>query len=794
MAAEITPIGARPLRILLLEDSQIDAELAISHLRKSETPLEIVQTATRREFIAALESQRFDVVLADYSLPDFDGLSALDIVRGRSPELPFLFVSGVVGEEFAINALRRGATDYVMKRGLNRLPAAVNRAVAEARERQERRRAERALRLSEINIQLAVEAAGLGKWEFDALTGQLKWDERCRELFGLTRDAPADHQAILQQCHVLDRERIDAALRAATDPHGSGKVSEECRIIRRNDGEERWLSLTGKAFFEGEMLTRFIGMVVDVTERKQAEAALLELNQTLTLRVAYQNAEREHLWQLSQDLLVVMDPNGILIEVNPAWRTLLGWPTDTVIGAHFTRFSHADDARATEDIVQRAALDRVRRFENRVRCNDGSYRWISWSTAPGHGCVYAVGRDINEEKEAAVRLAEAEQALRQAQKMEAVGQLTGGVAHDFNNLLQVVVGNLETLQRKLPPDLPRLRRAADNAMDGAQRAANLTQHLLAFSRRQPLNPRPVVINELVLGMSQMLERTLGELVEVVTVLAVDLWHVEVDANQLESALLNLAVNARDAMPEGGQLVIETFNVDDAQRPPNELPRGEYVAVTVRDTGSGMKPDVLTHAFEPFFTTKGVGQGTGLGLSQVYGFVTQSGGNVVIHSELEKGTAVKIYLPRYTGPPAQPQDPKPQQRTGVRPGATILVVEDDVDVRAYTAETIREIGYRVLEARDGPSTLKLLTQTPVGTIDLLFTDVVLPGGLNGQQLAQEALKLHPQLKVLFATGYARDAIVHHGRLDPGVQLIAKPFTYDDLAAALRSALDGTNQRH
>ncbi len=796
MAAEPDTLRGAVIRILLLEDSPIDAELVIGHLRKAGVVCEISRAATRAEFLAAFRPGDIDVVLADYSLPDFDGLSALDMVREVSPDLPFIFVSGVVGEEFAINALRRGATDYVMKRGMNRLPAAVDRAIAEMRERQERQRAEQALRVSETSAQLAIEASGLGKWEFDPITHRFECDARCRALFGLSEDAVASQEQLLQQCHVADRDRIERALRNAVHPDGEGRIAEECRVVRRADGEERWLLLTGRCFFEAGVCTRFIGMAADITERKHSETALQELNNTLRLRVARQTDEREHLWQLSQDLLAVATPAGVLLETNPAWSVLLGYGPRELIGKTFAALAHADDVEAVEASIASASQSRIKPFECRFRCKSHHYRWISWSVAPGHGCIYVVGRDVTEDKEARARLEEAQDALRQSQKMEALGQLTGGVAHDFNNLLQIVVGNLETLQRRMPENLPRLRRAADHAMAGAQRAAHLTQHLLAFSRRQPLNPRPVAINKLVAGMSDLLRRTLGEHVDVATQLDPELWHVEIDANQLESALLNLAVNARDAMPQGGRLLIQTRNRawdPAAESFDAERPRGDYVAISVIDNGLGMPSDVLARAFEPFFTTKGVGQGTGLGLSQVYGFVNQSGGKVQMSSQQGVGTSVHIYLPRLVADVTLEERDEPRPTPEEVAFGTVLVVEDDPDVRGYTVDTIRELGYDVLEARDGPSALKLLQSRSNGTIDLLFSDVVLPGGMNGQQLAERAVELHPDLKVLFATGYARDAIVHDGRVDAGVQLITKPFTLNDLAARLRGVMEADARR-
>jgi signal transduction histidine kinase len=385
----------------------------------------------------------------------------------------------------------------------------------------------------------------------------------------------------------------------------------------------------------------------------------------------------------------------------------------------------------------------------------------------------------------------AEEALRQAQKMEAIGQLTGGIAHDFNNLLTIIVGNIELLQRRLPEGSDRLLRAAEHAMDATRRAATLTQRLLAFSRRQPLDPKPIDVNKLVAGMSDLLRRTLGEGVVLETVLAGGLWRSQADPNQLENAILNLAVNARDAMPDGGRLTIETANarLDEAyvQALPEPVPPGQYVLVAVSDTGMGMDKATQDKVFEPFFTTKEAGKGTGLGLSQVYGFVRQSNGHVRIYSEPGEGTTIKIYLPRLVGSDHEPAEMPAKTPVMVRgAGETILVVEDERDLRVYTTEALRELGYRVLEAADGHAALGLVDRHP--EIDLLFTDVVLTGGMNGRNLADEAARRRPGLPVLFTTGYTSNAIVHHGRLDPGMPLIGKPFTYAELAAKVRRILD------
>jgi signal transduction histidine kinase len=388
------------------------------------------------------------------------------------------------------------------------------------------------------------------------------------------------------------------------------------------------------------------------------------------------------------------------------------------------------------------------------------------------------------------RREETEARLRQAQKMEAVGQLTGGVAHDFNNLLTVIIGSLAMLQRRLAEGSARDVRLVENALEGARRAAALTHRLLAFSRQQPLDPKPLDLNRLVAGMSELLQRTLGEQIEIETVLAGGLWRATADPNELENAILNLAVNARDAMPEGGKLTVETANtaLDEAYAASRqEVKPGQYVLISVSDTGAGMPRELLGRVFEPFFTTKPVGKGTGLGLSQVYGFIRQSGGHVAIYSEPGEGTTVKLYLPRHTGPgdigTAEPVQSLPAPTSGS--GEKILVVEDDPLVRRFTVEALSEAGYRVVEAGDGPSGLAVLEGH--ADIRLLFTDVVLTGPMNGRRLADVALKLRPDLKVVFTTGYTRNAIIHHGRLDPGVELLGKPFTARELTAKIHAAL-------
>ena len=396
---------------------------------------------------------------------------------------------------------------------------------------------------------------------------------------------------------------------------------------------------------------------------------------------------------------------------------------------------------------------------------------------------------------------EAEETLRQAQKMEAVGQLTGGIAHDFNNLLTVIIGNLDTVRRQFE-NMPattnelaaRLMKPIDSAMRGAHSAAQLTQRLLAFSRRQALEPARVDLNRMVSDMLEMLRRSLGENISIETVLGAGLWPTFVDPHQVENVVLNLALNAKAAMPDGGHLTIETANtyLDDAYTSQfGDVESGQYVVLCVTDTGTGIKPEILEHVFEPFFTTKPSGEGSGLGLAMVHGFVKQSGGHVRIYSELGHGTTVKIYLPRTAqadkltaAPIAKPSYSGPAP--GAAKGETVLLVEDNEGVRTYAKEVLVNLGYSVTEAGDGVEAMRYLGDG--NSFDLLFTDVVLPGAINGRILADHAKKLFPDMPVLFTTGYTRNAIVHQGRLDPDVELLNKPYTQQDLARKIRQMLD------
>jgi signal transduction histidine kinase/DNA-binding response OmpR family regulator len=588
----------------------------------------------------------------------------------------------------------------------------------------------------------------------------------------------------------------------------SARAGEEAKVEGLEAGADDYLT---KPFSARELIARVTAAIQLAEVRREANRALFQSEQRylmtqdrLSLALSTGRVAVFE-WDVASDRLAIQGPLSEVFGV-PEDAAAHGLP----LAAFLDGIDPDDRGRVTGAITR--SIERREPYQEEYRVLGGGEDRVVVArgrveAAPGGGqrmagavidvteerTTRAALQELNANLEARVERevaerAKAEEALRQAQKMEAVGQLTGGVAHDFNNLLTVIIGGLDTIRRAKPEDETRIRRALDMALQGAQRATSLTTRLLAFSRRQPLAPRPLDLNHLVRDMTDLLHRSLGEQVELEGVLAPRLWTIEADQNQLESAILNLAVNARDAMPGGGKLTIETGNtaLDESYVAIDaEVIPGQYVMISVSDTGSGMSAETLAKAFEPFFTTKEVGRGTGLGLSMVYGFVKQSGGHVTIYSEVGEGTTVKLYFPRYLGGARADEVGAEADAPRGSVGEVVLLVEDNDDVRSYSAMILSELGYGVVEAADADAALAVLSGDQ--RIDLLFTDVVLPGR-SGRALADEAEKLRPGLKVLFTTGYSRNAIVHHGRLDAGVQLITKPFTFDQLAARVRDTLD------
>ena len=563
--------------------------------------------------------------------------------------------------------------------------------------------------------------------------------------------------------------------------------------LRRADGAWRWhLSRALPIRGEDGRVTRWVGTNTDIEEERAAGAALSDLADTLEEEVEQRTAERDRMWRLSTDIMIVVRFDHTIVAVNPAWTSLLGWTEREALGRSLLDFVHPEDQASTAEETGRLSTGtRTVGFENRFRVKNGGTCILSWTAVPDGELIHGVGRDVTAEREAAAALRASEAALQQSQKMETIGKLTGGVAHDFNNLLQVVSGNLELISREIAEN-DRAMRLVGNALAGVSRGAKLASQLLAFGRRQPLAPKVMNIGRLVTGMDDMLRRALGETIEIETIVSGGLWNTMIDPTQIETALLNLAINARDAMEGGGKLTIEAGNafLDDYYvRHNNEVEPGQYVVLAVTDTGSGMAPEVVAQAFDPFFSTKPEGKGTGLGLSMVYGFVKQSGGHVKIYSERGHGTTVKLYLPRAD----QREDKVPNEGFGPVEGGseTILVAEDDEQVLETAVAVLGKLGYRVLKARDAAAAFTVIESGV--KVDLLFTDVVMPGPMKSTELARKARERQPDIEVIYTSGYTDNAIVHGGRLDPGVELLSKPYTLDALARKVRQVLSNRAPR-
>jgi PAS domain S-box-containing protein len=556
----------------------------------------------------------------------------------------------------------------------------------------------------------------------------------------------------------------------------------------RKDGRRFWALVVLHPIYEDEKVVGFAKITRDMSQYREAQLSATEAERRFRLLVQ----------GVSDYAIFMLNPEGEVANWNSGAERIKGYKDFEIVGQHFSVFYTPEDREAG---LPAQALEKARRegkYEMegwRVR-KDGTQFWASVVVDAIHdddGNLVGfakITRDLTERREAQIELEQSREQLLQSQKMEAIGQLTGGLAHDFNNLLTGISGSLEMLKTRIAQGrLDEVQKYITAAQGAVSRAANLTHRLLAFARRQTLDPKSLNANELITGIEELIRRTVGPAIELETVLAIGLWPTHCDANQLENAILNLCINARDAMPDGGRLTIETANmwVDDRLARTRDMKRGQYVEVSVTDTGTGMSPEVISRAFDPFFTTKPTGQGTGLGLSMVYGFARQSEGQVRIYSELGQGTTVRIYLPRHwLGPPQDQDEDDPREAPRASESRTVLVVDDEPTIRMLAVEVLEELGYSVIEAADGASALKTLASE--SRIDLLVTDVGLPGGMNGRQLADAARETRPELKVLFITGYAENAAVGNGHLAPSMHVLTKPFTMERLASKISSIID------
>ncbi len=570
-------------------------------------------------------------------------------------------------------------------------------------------------------------------------------------------------------------------LRIATE---TGRFAAEAWRVRK-DGSRFWAAVVVDPIYQDGALVGFAKITRDMTEQRKAQLAALDSERRFRLLVQ----------GVTDYAIFMLDPEGCVTNWNAGAERIKGYAASEIVGQHLSQFYTPEDvaARLPWRALETAHKEGHYQAEGWRMRKDGSRFWASVVIAAIYDEGQHVGfakitRDLTERRETQLQLEQSREQLLQSQKMEAVGQLTGGIAHDFNNMLTGITGSLELMRARVAQGrIGDLERYIATAQGAAARAAALTHRLLAFARRQTLDPKPVDANRLVAGMEDLVRRAVGPAIELVTLLPDDLWLTRCDANQLENTLLNLCINARDAMPDSGRLTVRTANValDETAARRRDLPAGEYVVISVGDTGTGMTPEVAARAFDPFFTTKPTGQGTGLGLSMIYGFARQSGGDAQINSTQGVGTTVRVHLPRYHGTegeetaPAAPFD-APRRKVG----ETVLVVDDEPSVRQLVTEVLRDLGYGAIEAADGVSGLQLLQSD--ARIDLLISDVGLPGGVNGRQMADAACQVRPALKVLFVTGYAEAAAIGEA-LDAGMQVLTKPFTVETLVSRVRAIL-------
>jgi PAS domain S-box-containing protein len=633
-----------PLKVLIVEDSELDAELMVRELKRGDFEPQWTRVENAAQLAPELEKD-WDIILADYNLPGFDALRALAMVKENGRDVPFLIVSGSIGEEIAVQAMHAGAADYIMKGNPQRLAPAVRRELREA-------------------------------------------------------------------------------------------------------------------------VSRF--------KRRQAELALIESEERYRTLV-------EH----TSDLMIMARADGRILFASPSTERILGLKPESIVGTSGLDLVHPEDRTQLAEVLQRALEGSVGTPAFRCRHRDGSWRVIElMSTAPttheGQPAIFGAARDVTERRAL-------EEQLRQSQKMEAVGRLAGGVAHDFNNFLTIITGYAELIRDRTKHD-PEMREEVDEIRKAAERAANLTRDLLAFSRRQVMAPRVLNLNEIVRGMQGLLRPVIREDIVMNLRLAPELGRIRADPNQLELVIMNLVVNARDAMRPGGTIKIETANAEVPNASPRQhpsVPPGSYVQLAVSDTGHGMDEKTKAHIFEPFFTTKEKGKGTGLGLPMAYGIVQQSEGHITLESEPGRGTTFRIFLPRVEAPV---EEPVPAGTAAPPRGVeTVLLVEDEDPVRALAREVLEKNGYRVLEAQDATAALALRSTT--GDIDLLVTDMVMPGP-SGRELAERLTEMQPGLRVLFISGYTGDGISRSGQLGPGTSFLQKPFTPDTLVRKVREVLGST----
>ncbi len=756
-----------PLRVLLAEDSPTDAKLVLRALRDTGRAVESERVEDAAAMRAALARAPWDLVLSDWSMPEFSALGALAVLKESGLDLPFIIVSGTIGEELAVEAMRAGAHDYVLKDRLARLAPAVERELRECA-----LRAERAREQARFQALIEHSADGVTLTSADGVT--LYRSPAVWRILGFPEGSAVGDRGF-ERLHPDDRAKAEAAYAELTASPSESRTLEV--RVACADGSWRWVEVRTKNLLADPVVNAFVSNLRDITERRRSEAAL-RAGEARFRQLA--ESIREVFWMTDLE-------KGVMVYVSPAYESVWGRSCESLYASpqDWSDALHPEDrARVLEAATTRQAVGTYDE-EYRIVRPDGTVRWIHDKAFPVRDEGGRVVRVAGVAEDVTARR-ELEGQFRQSQKMEAVGRLAGGIAHDFNNLLSVVLGYADLALGDLPPG-ERLRDDLIEIKRAGERAAGLTQQLLAFSRQQVMAPRVLDLAEVVAGTERMLRRLVGEDVELALLSTPGAGRCKVDPGQVEQVVMNLVVNARDAMPLGGRLTIETCAVvfdEGYTREHLDVAPGAYVMLSVSDTGCGMDAATRSRIFEPFFTTKEKGKGTGLGLSTVFGIVKQSGGHVWVYSEPGVGTTFKVYFPQVQEA-SEAAAPRATQAEVLGGSETILLVEDEEQVRAFTLVVLRRAGYHVLDAANGSEGL-LVGEQHGGRIDLLLTDVVLPR-MSGRQLAERLCPTRPEMRVIYMSGYTEDAVLKQGVLHAGVPFLQKPLTPTALLRKVREVL-------
>jgi PAS domain S-box-containing protein len=764
------------IQILCMSRSEADAAVWQKLLSESGLRAEFTVVSTAEEAAALVESKRCDLILAAVA-DSVDGENHLTAHVDKLVETrPVILIGAPVHQDLIVEALKSGASDYVTTDHMNRLYPSVERALREVQVKQTAAQAALSLRASEERFRCLSASSPMGIFLTDIRGHVIYTNQRFRSILGLTFMETLGERWTRS---VLQQDRVQVLREWFSAVSQGRELSVEFRV-KTPQGLVRWVHVRSSPMLsDDDKLQGHVGTIEDIHERKQAEVSLRDSEERY--RSLVQNA---------RDVIFMLGMDGMIKSLNPAFELITGWRTSEWLGHTFGELCHADDLTLAVSMFWRVLQgERVAPFELRILAK-GDRNLIAEFTVTGHFergkmvGVLGIARDITDRKML-------EDQLAQSQKMEAVGQLAGGVAHDFNNILTAITGYSDMLVRKLRTDDP-LYQNAEEIRKASERASALTRQLLAFSRKQVLKAEVVDLDAVVTDISKMLQRVIGEHIQLVTRSKASRAHVKADRGQIEQVILNMAVNARDAMTAGGTLIIETDVVTpdgDFFRTHKNLVPGNYVLMRISDTGTGMPPEVKARIFEPFFTTKEKGKGTGLGLATCYGIVTQTGGQLTVDSAPGKGTTFSIYLPLSMEETVQDKLVVKDDPDMPRGRETLLLVEDEMIVRELALLVLSDLGYEVLTAVNGEEALRV-AENHAGTLQLVITDVVMPL-MGGKELSGHMRKRYPRVKVIFSSGYTDDAISDQGALGEGVAFLQKPYTPIQLARKVRSVLDARN---